>query len=335
MAAEYLCPVPGCAARTEVSRTTSFPEHVVRERTCKSPSKHRHSTSERRSNPLLLVQRSANAGSRIEAWDRSKVWQSIALAGDLTKFPQIVEAYVDDVITALIATHDPDQPIPTKDIGLEIIRQFRSGKSATAAARYSAKFFPSRPEKELRVGSVSELLDLFKERFGWDSFSSAEPASLPTWVKKRPKDNQPKDWVDDFSVSKLWDSLAIATKGMSTAAKWRPAVVSEDADGDEWFVAALVAEVLDTVRGQTTVTSGQLSAACIAALTEVHPLGALRYSLKAKSLKTKPAILAEVAEVAQRESSTDLDAVHRKWNERDVSELAQVIDQRRRDRTLT
>ncbi|KMO71114.1 hypothetical protein [Mycolicibacterium chlorophenolicum] len=335
MAVEYLCPVPGCGTRTEVTRTTSFPEHVVRERTCKSPARHRHSTSERRSNPLLLVQRSANAGGVIEAWDRSKVWQSIALAGDLTKFPQIVDAYVDDVITALIAGHEPDEPIPTKDIGLEIIRQFRSGKSATAAARYSAKFFPSRPEGELRIGSVSELLDLFRQGFGWDGFRGADATALPTWVKKKPTDNQSKDWVDDFHVSKLWDSLAIATKGMSSAAKWWPTVGPEGVNEEEWFIAALVADVLDAVHGQTTVTSGQISAACIATLTEVHPLGALRYSLKAKSLKTKPAILAEVAEVARREMSIDLEAVHRKWNQREVSELAAVIDQRRKDRTLS
>lgn len=322
----YLCPIPGCGAKTRVRNTYRHPDRIMRKRVCLAEAAHVHTTTELRSDRPFTVARSQNAYGVTETWDRKKVFDSLVFAAPDFR-SEIIDKFVDDVVAALIAKFDAAEPISTRDIGEEIIWQLRTGKSLTAAARFAAKFYPSRPEPELRVESVGELLQVFTEDFGW-KLPARHESWHPSHVKKQLKPGQPDTHrVESFSLEKLRVSLATATKGMLDSAKWRPSHENRSPkDRDAQFIAVLMAAVLERVDGQTTVTSGQLSAACMDVLTMVHPLCSVRYALTAKGLRTVEQILNEVADIARKEEAADRAHTSSEGDETSFAETWDILD---------
>ncbi len=320
----YICPVQNCGADTSVVRTKSYPDQIVRERVCVKG--HRHETSESRLDRPLQVLRSENAESRTEPWDREKARKSIALAASNQLRPDDINSALDGAVIALLGKMPPGRPIPTKLLGEEIIRQLRIS-SPSAAVRYATKFYPSRPESDLRIETVQQLAELFTDKFGWHDLPQPNGAGRPSIVKKRPRVNQPHSWHESFELQKLWNSLVLATKGMIETSKWQPPGELTHPERFDRFIAALVQQVLQKVHGQTTVTSGQLSTACIEVLAEVHPLGAVRFSTAAKLLADRRELLAEIVDMAERERQSDLASVRAKWDQLDADELDGLISE--------
>lgn len=331
---------PHCGKSSRVAETRKSTLEIERRRVCIDG--HSYWTSERVKGDLT-IRRSANAGSRLEEFDQRKLEKSIALACvDLP--PSIVKNYANEAMDRVRKNFRVGDEIPTLTIGLEVINTLRL-HSPASAARYAMAFYTLRPEREVRVETIDDLVDrilLSEYRFTRLPF---DRDTLPMVVSKRPKGaaSGKNGDVEALAIEKLWVSLVKATRGhvlpTNATEATQPPILRVPAgmnqeEGYRYFVTVVTARVLRKVRGVLNVTSGSISSACVEALIEAHPLAAARYSTAAKSFvgpKGHELLVAEVQWVRERhaklvETPEARERLHQKWNEVAAMPLVAEID---------
>lgn len=303
---------PQCMAPTRVIDTRQTPTEIVRKRECKGPEKHVYNTFELPKGGWT-VRRSTG---EVENLDRDKLERSIKLAC-VTLPPSVIRDYTDDVLERLKKAFPDGREIPTLRVGETVLDKLRVAMPA-AAARYAMTFYTRRPEKEIQVTSVDQLITrIFPNE---SEHPRPDGPIRPEVVSKKPQPAQTGRYAiaEEFRYEKLWKSLARATRGRVVPARSADlstgAVRHDDTilpipshldywQGYRYFVNVVTAYVVDQVSGVKNVTSGRLSSACVDALCEVHPLGAARYSTASKTFeggRTSDYLLAELRWVGDR-----------------------------------
>ncbi|MET9274229.1 ATP cone domain-containing protein [Kribbella sp. NPDC003557] len=275
--ANFECPV--CREGTRVSRTTMIDgTSAKRERVCFSKPPHTFVTIETTAQPELLVVR---ASGQVAPFDREKLERSIrqAAASTIPRDPQITK--IADEALRILAPQ-PRVPIPTADLGDAVLLVLKR-TTPVAAVRYATTFLAKRG----RIDGPEDLATWLKTEI----LPKAQPAlmdpSRPVFVIKSRRSNEPVGQGEDFSLIKLWDGLSRATRGLGLNGK------AYDAAGYDDAVGSVAAWILDQLRAQPIVTTGQISAETLRVLRSVCPLGSLRYSILVKSYTTASAVLDE------------------------------------------
>lgn len=271
---DYRCPI--CGGDTKVTRTTVIGGTTARrQRLCADG--HRFETSETPLTPDWLVRRSDD---RIEPFDRRhRLERSIRKAGSGILTDRHVATVADAVVTRL--DPQPRTPVSTEDIGNAVLLELRT-TSVTSALRYATIFLSKRGQ----IHDAADLAEWIRETIGPARRTRIEP-DRPLEVVKRRRAGDQADLREDFQLVKLWAGLEAATAGLGFQGdSYDPVTYSHS-------LGAIAAAVLDDVRGQPIVTSGQLSAAALRVLRSVSPLGYLRFSIVAKGYSGTQAFLDE------------------------------------------
>jgi transcriptional repressor NrdR len=268
-----------CSYPSHVTRTTTVGEQIRRERKCDHPEHpHTFSTVEAPESQGMLVVRRSGAVEPFER--RRKLENSIRLAAVGGLGSTAAASIAEDVVLRLNPT--PGHPVPTIDIGRAVIEVLKL-RAPMASIRYATVFLGARglikDEADLADWVRANVLTSHKPR-------KLDPAR-PSWVIKHRKANEALAQAEDFNLRKLWNGLDKAMKGLG--------VNGTPYDSATYPVAlgSILAYVLDEVRGQQLVSSGQLSGAILRVLRSVAPLAYLRYAIPAKSYTTAAVFLEE------------------------------------------
>lgn len=319
--ADFACPTPGCTStKTSVRQTFKSRTEVERQRVCNKG--HVFTTYERAPQGdfevLRHTRKSSGKKEGTQKFNREKLERSIKMASasrlDSTKIALIV----DDVIADLRKTKK--SPIDSETIGFAVLGRLQH-VSRTAWSRYATVFLVDRDEVE----DVESL----RRWFAGGISGPGEYFERPTTVLKRPHARRGASALEPFSLTKLWEGMFAATKGLTTKSLVVPEEVDRDGDlrdltPHEVLVGVLVAGVLERIAGPRRVTVGQLSAACIDVLREVVPLGYIRYVTIAKRIEDVEELIVECDAVAAWNTSWAASEEGRrhaaKWTGRELRE---------------
>jgi transcriptional regulator NrdR family protein len=302
MPSEFACTHRGCNAATSVRQTFKDKLRIERIRKCKNG--HTFTTIEQAAEDRLTVLRHTKSGQRSdkpEDFDRAKLERSIRLAAagrlDNVKISRITDEVMSDLRTARQNAGTPNAAIDTRDVGFAVLARLKEA-SPVAWFRYATVFLVDRGE----VDSVQSLRKVFADGLGREV--PLEKFDRPVEVLKRPNARRGATAKEDFSITKLWEGLFRATKGLTPHAHLEFGSIKASGGRvgltpHQALVGTLVAGVLERVEGQRIVTAAQLSASCIDVLREMVPLGYIRYVTIAKRLETQREIIIECDAVAE------------------------------------
>jgi len=250
----------------------------------------------------------------VEDFQRAKIMQSVRVASA----GMIPEADLDEVTDRALRRLNPRArvPIPTEEIGHEVIEQLLQVGEITAAWRYALTFLTARG-KVKSVGDLRNWIDTNLPK----TWVPNETEERPRYVEKASTPTK-RGRKEDFSLLKLWAGLEKATKGLLPTAKAPGGLAESESWTNRLLLGAIVAAVLDEVRGQPTVTSGQLSAAAMRVLRAVAPFAFFRFASVAKKYAAADAFAEEYAGLLSFPSPTIELAQYRMSAERIVAEVA-------------
>lgn len=272
--ADYVCPY--CSSQTKVARTYKSESAIRRIRECYNHEEaHKFETVENAVTEDLLVRRSNGI---IEPFNRKGALErSIKLSAAGTLGDTQASAVADKVMARIGAR--PLVPIDTARLG-EVTLDVLQVTSITAALRYATIFLSSRR----LVQTPGDLAQWISERVRAPQ-AVAHAQSRPVRVVKNPRPNHSGAWGEEFILEKLWYGIATSLTGLEWSAP------------EDWtiedFIGALVAAIIEDVRGQPLVTSGQLSAASLRVLRAACPLAFIRYAVVAKKYSTRDAFMGD------------------------------------------
>lgn len=252
------CPSCGEASRVEETRKIADGQSLRRYRRCPRCRLRFSTVEELDASSRMVLKRDGS----LRRFDRDKVAESIKKAAVRTIFPSELNAMVEKVVQALLADHsrqlneEPEQdwaqtpPIAAESIGETIMQVLRSDtQHLSMLVRYALLFEPSRGT----FRDASSFLQWLQATGLVKPFTPAPLAGQPVWVLKRDGTRAP------FEARKLRQSIRMAMKK-------RPR--EGDETRDEEFGDQLMRRVLEAVRHQRLVTTGQLATELLRVL---HP----------------------------------------------------------------
>jgi transcriptional regulator NrdR family protein len=257
-----------CGSDTIVLRTIREDDHMVRRRReCKGRTRHRFTTAE-------AVWRDP-ADRRVRKRDGSteplsleKLRRALVRAAPVKEHeipPREADAFIDRVMRAL----PNEDPVPTETVGQLVLQALVSPNPDVecARARFALAFGRSSSRGDSSSAHIGAFADWLNTNYP-DACVAAADAAPQRVIKQRTRQPQ------QFSADQLALSIALVAKGRSGD----PEQVADFAD-------EVANRVVDALRGQPIVTSGQIAAEVLRLLRSEDPIAYLRYAAAVKDFR--------------------------------------------------
>lgn len=208
----------------------------------------------------LLVRKRSGA---VEPFSRSKIMKGITKAASVYALPPAdVNAFIDRVVHRLQPTA-PGVPIPSTEIGHQVLRQLEDSSVFTDIARIRyAIVFLGRTTSSPGFRNLDGFLEWLEGAYGPPR--TELPLATPWRVRKR------QGHTEAFSVRKLERSIGIAVKGRGTDEQVRD------------LAARVGVTARHELQGQAIVTSQQIAGEVLKTLLKLDAMAYLRYASAAK-----------------------------------------------------